>query len=205
VSAAEADQLRRDFGTGIRHISVVHNGADTAAIRAAAPWPAQPPTVLAVGRLEPYKRIDRAMQAFATTTGGQLVIIGEGPDRTRLERIAGGDERVRFLGRLDDEHVARWLRTARAVVSMSEHEAFGLVALEGAAGGGRVLLSDIAAHREVAALIGDTATVIGADDELARAVKEALRTPNDGDRQVRSWSDVAAEHLAVYRQVVATS
>ena len=205
VSAAEEALLRRDFPAVTNRVTVVHNGADTDAIRRADPWPDQPPTALVVGRLEPYKRVERTIGAFASgDADGQLVVIGDGPDRARLERLADGLERVRFLGRVSDADLARWWRTARVTATMSEHEAFGVVALEAVAGGGVALLSDIAAHREVAALAGDECVLVHNDEDLAHHLQLSLQTANAGPRHVRSWSEVAEDYLSVYRRLLAT-
>ncbi len=52
---------------------------------------------LIVSRLLSYKQIDRAVEAF-NKVGKPLVIVGEGPDRVRLESMAGSS--IRFVGRL---------------------------------------------------------------------------------------------------------
>jgi glycosyltransferase involved in cell wall biosynthesis len=204
VSAAEEALLHNDFPAVSDRTVVVANGVDTQRLGAAQPWPDQPPTLLVAGRLEPYKRVDRIIESFGRLASpGQLVIVGDGPDRARLERSAGTN--VRFLGRIDDAELARWLRTARGVVSLSAHEAFGLVAAEGVAAGARAVLSDIPAHREVGSMLGPAATVVDADDlnAVSTALSQTLSTPNEGPRDtVRSWRDVAADYLALYERVV---
>jgi len=203
VSAAEETLLHNDFPAVAGRTAVVANGVDSRRLAAAAPWPDEPPTLLVAGRLEPYKRVDRVIEAFGRlASAGQLVVVGDGPDRSRLERLAGPG--VRFAGRVDDDDLARWLRTARGVVSLSAHEAFGLVAAEGVAAGARAVLSDIPAHREVAAMLGDAASVVdaGDPDAVAAALDRALTMPNEGPRAVRNWRDVAADYLALYERVV---
>jgi len=203
VSAAEEALLHKDFPATAGRTVVVPNGVDTDRLAAAAPWPDEPPTLLVAGRLEPYKRVDRVLDAFGRVrSAAQLVVVGDGPDRARLERSAAAG--VRFTGRLGDDELARWMRTARGVVSLSAHEAFGLVAAEGVAAGAQVVLSDIAAHREVAAMLGPAAMLVDADDTAAvtAAFDRALALPNEGPRAVRSWRDVAADYLAIYERVV---
>ena len=203
VSAAEEALLHNDFPRLAGRTVVIPNGVDDHRLATAAPWPDEPPTLLVAGRLEPYKRVDRVIAAFERLApAGRLVVVGDGPDRDRLEALAG--PRVRFLGRVDDADLARWLRTARGVVSLSAHEAFGLVAAEGVAAGARAVLSDIPAHREVAAMLGDAATVVDADDldAVVTALGDALAWPNEGPRPVRGWRDVAADYLALYEGVV---
>lgn len=202
VSEAELGRLTDRFGAAIHSASVVHNGVDLESIASARPWPDEPPTALVLGRLEAYKNVDRTIHAFGDApASAQLIIIGDGPDRRRLETLAG--ERVRFLGVLSRKDVVRWLRTARAVVSMSDHEAFGVVALEAAAAGSIALVSDIPAHVEVRDLApAERIVVVPRDAALGPVLGAALAAPAGASTAVRSWDDVARDYVRVYRRLV---
>lgn len=208
VSDAEADLVAAHFGRSVRKIAVVPNAVDGAAIAAAEPWPAQPPTVLSVGRLERYKRVDRLLEAFDLVPGpAQLVVIGDGADRERLEKAASGLDagaRIRFLGRVDDHVLARWLRTAGVLCSLSEHEAFGLAPAEAAAAGAALVLSDIPAHAELATRVH--ARLIepgGGAAHIARALISALEPgPNKARAALTTWDDAAASLIGVYREAL---
>jgi glycosyltransferase involved in cell wall biosynthesis len=86
---------------------------------------------LVVSRLLSYKRIDLAVAAF-NRLGWPLVIIGDGPERQRLERMARPN--VRFLGFQPDSVVAGYLAGCRAFV-FPGREDFGLAPLEALACG----------------------------------------------------------------------
>ena len=86
---------------------------------------------LIVSRLVGYKRVDLAVEAF-TRLGRPLLVIGDGPARRLLERIAGPS--VRFLGRLPDPEVARYYAGCRGVIFPGEED-FGIVPLEANAAG----------------------------------------------------------------------
>ena len=86
---------------------------------------------LVVSRLNSYKRIDLAVRA-CSALGAPLVVVGDGPDRKTLERMAGPS--VRFLGRLDDDEVATLFERCRALVLPGEED-FGLTPLEANAAG----------------------------------------------------------------------
>ncbi len=86
---------------------------------------------LIVSALVPYKRIELAIEACAKARV-PLTIIGDGPDRAMLERVAAG--RVRFLGRLPDEQVRAYYRRS-SVVLLPGEEDFGIVPLEAQACG----------------------------------------------------------------------
>ena len=86
---------------------------------------------LVVSRLIAYKRIDLAIGA-CVKLGRRLVVIGDGPDRARLERLAGPS--VEFLGRVSDEIVSRMTTGCRALLFPGEED-FGIVPLEANAAG----------------------------------------------------------------------
>ncbi len=87
--------------------------------------------VLMVSALVPYKRIELAIDA-TRLAGRELRIVGEGPERDRLERRR--DPHVRFLGRLPDDAVREEYRQAAAVLLPAEED-FGIVPLEAQACG----------------------------------------------------------------------
>jgi glycosyltransferase involved in cell wall biosynthesis len=86
---------------------------------------------LIVSAMVPYKRLDLAIEACARV-GAPLRIVGDGPDRARLERRAGGS--VEFLGTLPDDAVREEYRRARAVILPGEED-FGIVPVEAQACG----------------------------------------------------------------------
>ena len=90
---------------------------------------------LCLCRLVPYKRVDLVVEAF-NRTGLPLVVIGDGPERSRLEAMAGAN--VRLLGRLPQEEVNGWLARCRAYV-YAGLEDFGIAPVEAMAAGAPVI------------------------------------------------------------------
>lgn len=90
---------------------------------------------LVVSALVPYKRIDQAVAACAAT-GRHLTVIGEGPERARLEAMAGPT--VRFLGWQPDDVIRSYYRTCRALLFPGEED-FGIVPIEALACGAPVI------------------------------------------------------------------
>jgi glycosyltransferase involved in cell wall biosynthesis len=86
---------------------------------------------LVVSALEPYKRIDIAIQA-ANRAKEPLAIVGNGSQRGALEAVAGPT--VRFLGRVSDEELIGWYLRSRLLL-FPQVEDFGLVAVEAQACG----------------------------------------------------------------------
>jgi glycosyltransferase involved in cell wall biosynthesis len=88
--------------------------------------------VLSVGRLDRAKRIDLLVEA-AAQTDVRVVIAGDGPDRGRLEELAGArslDGRIEFTGRLDDSALTTLYARCLAVFYAPVDEDLGLVPYE---------------------------------------------------------------------------
>lgn len=92
----------------------------------------RPDTLLVggVGRLHPSKGFDLLVSAFrrAAPDNAALVIIGEGPQRGKLMKLAAGDRRIHLLGHCDN--VPGFLGNLDLFVSPSREETFGLAILE---------------------------------------------------------------------------
>lgn len=90
---------------------------------------------LIVSRLQEYKRIDLAVEAF-NKLGLPLVIIGDGPDREKLEKMAKPN--IKFLGRESDEVIKEHYAKCRAFIFPGEED-FGITPLEAQASGRPVI------------------------------------------------------------------
>lgn len=127
VSQAVADDLKR-YGVPERKRLVIYNPLDLAAVRAAAQAPAQALDnyFVAVGRLIANKDHATLLRAFArAATVADLAVLGEGPERPKLEALAqtlGVSRRVHFLGFVDNPHAV--MARAKAFVSASRCEGF---------------------------------------------------------------------------------
>ena len=88
---------------------------------------------LVVSALVPYKRIDLVVQA-ASRLPFPLKIVGDGPERRRLESLSGSN--VTFLGRLPDREVTSLMQHARAFIFPGEED-FGITPVEAQAAGDR--------------------------------------------------------------------
>lgn len=86
---------------------------------------------LVVSRLNPYKHIDLAVEAF-NELGLPLYIIGFGPDERRLKKMAGSN--IKFLGKLPDPELVKYYSECRAFVLPGEED-FGLTPVEAQACG----------------------------------------------------------------------
>jgi glycosyltransferase involved in cell wall biosynthesis len=87
--------------------------------------------VLTVSQLLPYKRVDLAVAA-CKRLGRELIVVGEGPERARLQALAG--PKTSFVGRVSEEELARLYGGCAALLQCGEED-FGMAALEAQACG----------------------------------------------------------------------
>jgi len=119
-----ADRLRRFNGI---EAGVLPHPPQSLAYRNAEPEG----FVLSVNRLDRAKRIDLLIDAAKAEPELRVVIAGEGPDRERLEQLAGGlNGQVKFAGRVDDEQLADLYARCLAVYYAPVDEDFGMVPYE---------------------------------------------------------------------------
>jgi glycosyltransferase involved in cell wall biosynthesis len=187
-------------------VEVIHYGLDDLP----QPWGTNPPdtvprdarVLLAVCRLEPQKGIDVAIRALEEIPGAHLIVLGEGPQRAELERVA--DERVHLPGRVPD--VGAWLRRADVLVHPVRWEGFGLAVLEAMLAGLPVVATNVSSLPE---LVGDAGILVPPDDPsaLAAAVNRVLLDPAElgerGRERARaefSVAKMADRTLAVYER-----
>jgi len=87
-----------------------------------------------VGRLVPYKNVDRVLTAVIDLLNEvptiRACIIGDGPERQHLQDIAAGHPRVEFRGQQSDEEVKAQLRRTKILVSGHPTEGFGITYVE---------------------------------------------------------------------------
>jgi glycosyltransferase involved in cell wall biosynthesis len=210
VSDAERRLVTADAPRVRDRIEVIPNGVDVAAIRSAEAWPEPGLVVLSIGRLLPYKQVDRLIAALAyAPPAARLVIVGRGASAPELERQAaasGLSDRITFAGRVDDGDLRRWLRSAAVVVSLSQEEAFGIVLVEGLAAGAAIVASSIDAHLEVlehqalAVVVPVDAPPAAIGAAICEAV--ALRERPHTAVSVHDWDEVAERTLVLYRRVI---
>ena len=142
-----------------------------------------PPAMVCAGRLQHQKGFDLAIRAVARLRrchpALRLVIAGDGPARSVLERLAtelGVADAVEFRGWVAPGEIPRLLRSASVVVMPSrDHELFGLVALQAAQMARPIVASSLGGLREVV-MDGVTGVLVPPDDDgaLADAVGAVL-------------------------------
>jgi phosphatidyl-myo-inositol dimannoside synthase len=152
-----------------------------------------PPTVLTIGRMrERYKGHDTLMRAMplirARVPGAQWAIVGDGPLRPELERLAaahGLDGSVLFVGQASDAERDAWLDRAHVFAMPARvppggvgGEGFGIVFLEANAHGLPVVAGNVGGALD-AVVYGKTGLLVDPGDHtaVADAVSELLLNP----------------------------
>ena len=212
VSEAERDLVIKDFPAVAGKVVTIPNGTDPrSVVTDEHTTMLGEPVVLTAGRLERYKNVDLIIDAFrALPYSAVLVVVGDGPDRGRLERHAEASEPgwpVVFTGRISDSMLDRLFAQANVVTSASDHEAFGLSLAEGLASGDRVVASAIPAHAALARLAGVGAPVALVDPRDTRQFTELLAASLSagptlgGDLMLPSWAEVVEKTRVLYSRV----
>jgi len=165
VSNSTADALRK-IGVGGDRIRQICNGV-------VQPDPLTPrspePMFLALGRLTDYKRIDLLLKLWSRVrrvVGGTLVIVGDGPERARIEAMAGPD--VIMTGRVSEEEKHRLLCAAWLLLHPALIEGWGIVVAEAAIRGTPAVGFDVPGLRD-SVVNGQTGVLVGSEGEFASA------------------------------------
>jgi glycosyltransferase involved in cell wall biosynthesis len=125
ISSTVQERIRRCWG---RDSEVLYPPVDVGAIDPAG---RDDGYYLVAARMLAYRRLDDAVEA-CTQLGRELVVVGEGPERTRLEALAGPT--VRFLGRVDRPTLLDLFRHCHAYLVPGEED-FGIAPVEAMAAG----------------------------------------------------------------------
>ncbi|MGE5148194.1 MAG: glycosyltransferase family 4 protein [Candidatus Eiseniibacteriota bacterium] len=127
---------------------------------------------LAASRLVPYKRIDLIVEAFAAMPERRLMVIGDGPDRRKVER--GATPNVTLLGHQSRDAMIDYMRRARALVFAAEED-FGILPVEVQACGTPVLAYGKGGALETVIPLGrDNPTGLFFEVQTPAAIRQAV-------------------------------
>jgi len=160
--------------------------------------------LLFVGRLDRQKRIDLLIRALAQLEDStHLVLVGDGPHRSRLTRLAydkGLHRRVHCVGAKPFEQVRRYYHAADIFCFSSEVETQGLVLLEAMAAGLPVVSVDCPAAREVVSRPSEGLLVKPNPSAIARGIRLLMQEEELRSR-LKEEGRLRAEQFSADKQV----
>jgi glycosyltransferase involved in cell wall biosynthesis len=210
VSNSTADALR-EIGVDEHRIRQICNGV----VQPDPPAPRSPePLFLALGRLTEYKRIDLLLKLWdrvRQVVGGKLVIAGDGPDRARLQALAGPD--VIFTGRVSEKEKHRLLCSAWLLLHPALIEGWGIVVAEAAIRGTAAVGFNVPGLRD-SVVAGETGVLVTTEGQFASAwaslaLDHGRRAAMGEAARVRAerlhWSGAVNDFAAVADEAIARS
>lgn len=156
-------------------------------------------TVLYVGRVDPEKKVGLVVEAFLRAKQDlpsmQLVVVGDGVDRLRLEKKSAGHDDVHFLGRIVGDELYEAYKLGDVFVTASEIETQGIVLIEAAACGLPLIAVDKGAVSEIC-VDSENGYLCkpGSVQEIAEAMKKILLDAKLRERFSKKSLKIAAEH-----------
>jgi phosphatidylinositol alpha-mannosyltransferase len=220
VSAAARDSVARYFDADWQ---IIPNGVDTERFTpdAARPALASPhrPAIVFVGRFDPRNGLDALIEAYRLVRqrgrDAQLVVVGDGPERSRYHAQAAGLPDVTFAGRVSAEALPGYYAAGAIYACPTVLGSFGITLLEAMATARPVVCYDTSGFRAVVRDgVEGLRTPVGDVEALADALvrlldDEALRRRlGQAGRQraaTFAWPAVADAVLGVYARLVATA
>lgn len=177
------------------------------------------PTVVYVGRVDPEKKVGSIVDAFRIVLEkipeAQLVIVGDGVDRLRIENVVKKlriDNSVRILGRVLQPDLYELYRVGDLFATASEIETQGIVLIEAAASGLPLIAVNAGAVSEVC--ITDKNGFLcepGNTKEIAEGMIKILSDKELQKRFSKASAEIASEHdlektidkfLNIYQRVI---
>lgn len=207
---------RKLIASGIpaEKVDVIPNGVDLEIFDKVSGERSKKPRIIYVGRLIGYKHVDDLLIAFSKLDlDAELYIIGEGPERENLEKLArdlGIANRVVFAGFVSERRKIELLKSSWVLVLPSSTEGFGIAVIEAWGSHTAVIVSDIPALRE---LVNEGKTgllfKLGDIEDLGAKLKQVLKDENlqnklskngyDLVRKKFAWDKVASEVEKTFR------
>ena len=170
-SAYTRARIRRCYGRDAEVLEPPVDVARFAGVPDPEPSGAEP-VYLCVSALVPYKQVELVVRAFAARARpGRLIVVGDGSQRARLERLGGG--RVTFRGWVDDHELLRLFASCRAVIHPAIDD-FGIAAREALAAGRPVVAFAEGGAADAAQGTNDGATGVLFDQPTPESLNAAV-------------------------------
>jgi glycosyltransferase involved in cell wall biosynthesis len=215
VSRFEAGLMRDFFPASSNKIRIIPNGLDMDLLSQYSWSEPDDPMILYVGRLERYKNVDKILRAVALLrqrqTDASLTIVGSGPARSELVRLAQRlhvERWIRWTKGLNRSELYQLYSTSSLVILPSDLEAYGIVAAEAIASGTPTIVENSSALSEFV----EAGLAVPVDppvdpSNLSNIISEVLSNPEGFSFRarakgfIRSWDEVAEMTFAAYESI----
>ena len=211
------------YGVPAAKVHVVYNGVDRRrfstvpreALRQKLGWDSRDKVLLFVGRLSPEKGVDDLLRAYAHARcnygiTGRVVIVGDGPERSVLEKLArhlGIHDQVTWAGWKRPTEVSEYMNAADFLCLPSHNEGVANVVLEAFSCGIPVVATAMGGIPEIMTPATGVLASPKQAESFAAALSKALRKSWDAaairaQAEHYNWSSNAAQVQAILQQAV---
>ena len=215
VSHIEADLMKEVFPLSAAKLAVIPNGVDFNLTSKYSWSEPEESRILYVGRLEPYKNVDKILRAFAflRTKNSllKLTIVGTGSMKNELLALAASlklGKSVEWLEGVQRSRIYRLYSSSTAVVLPSDLEAYGIVAAEAISIGAPTIVANSSGLSEfVKAGLALPIEPPVTEQKLVSRILQILDNPQGfsfkekSPRLIPSWDEVAAKTFALYESL----
>lgn len=198
---------------------ILHNGVDLAPLRNIDVPKTDQPSVIYLGRLKKYKRVNHVLSAFKLILekypDAHLFIGGKGDDEPRLKKITaelGLESKVDFLGFVTDEIKYKFLKSSWLMGIASEKEGWGIVVIEANAVGTPVVGYDVEGLRDsikdgVTGFLTENGNIEQFAQNMLRLIDDRELRNQFGEQAVKwssqfDWDHTAKQFYQYAEQVV---
>ncbi|MBI4093744.1 glycosyltransferase family 4 protein [Candidatus Kaiserbacteria bacterium] len=125
--------------------TVIYNGIDTRRTDVAR----EENLIVSAGRLVPWKGFAELIEIVLKHPHWHLVIVGDGPEKERLEKLTNRSDRVTFAGKIPNAELRRYMARATVFVLNSSYEGLSHTLLEASAEGAPILATKVGGNPEI--------------------------------------------------------
>jgi glycosyltransferase involved in cell wall biosynthesis len=205
------------IGCGVpsEKIEVIPNGVDLEEFDRVRAKKSEKPRIIYVGRLIGYKHVDDLILAFSKLDlDAELYIVGDGPERKKLESLAKKyvNGRIVFTGFVDDERKIELIKSSHVLVLPSTTEGFGIVLIEAMAARTPVIAANIPALKELIGNeefgllfeprnVGELANKLKYLLENTRLAREFSRKGYEFVKREFCWDEIAKKTETLFSEI----
>ena len=159
-----------------------------------------------LGQLDKRKRIDLLVKAFKESNiDGELIIAGKGFNEAEFKEMANGDNRIRFLGYIENGEIKKFYNSLDYFIFPTSIEGYGLPAIESmACKVPCIVLSDSIIPKEVKGrcIIVDSLPKAFEDIKSRTRFKGINRNSNYRFAREHNWNNTVNEYVKLYKEII---